>query len=168
MFSLIILLLGSCYPSLPSYELLLQVKSVGKFKETKRTAGISTSDIIMRIVKDYNQYVMRNLDRGYSRKDLGVSYVRVRSCYILCSSDYFSVLPQEVIHCMSFFFLTLRKSGWEWIWDWKNYVRGWRSSKRKLGRRYMYHYAQSLLVLFPYASLTLDEFLIVEILVVLF
>ncbi|XP_004293818.1 PREDICTED: choline-phosphate cytidylyltransferase 1-like [Fragaria vesca subsp. vesca] len=52
------------------------VKSVGKFKETKRTAGISTSDIIMRIVKDYNQYVMRNLDRGYSRKDLGVSYVR--------------------------------------------------------------------------------------------
>ncbi|XP_068324919.1 choline-phosphate cytidylyltransferase 1-like isoform X2 [Pyrus communis] len=52
------------------------VKSVGKFKETKRTDGISTSDLIMRIVKDYNQYVMRNLDRGYSRKDLGVSYVR--------------------------------------------------------------------------------------------
>lgn len=33
----------------------------------------------MRIVKDYNQYVMRNLDRGYSRKDLGVSYVKVRT-----------------------------------------------------------------------------------------
>ncbi|KAF3443500.1 hypothetical protein FNV43_RR13183 [Rhamnella rubrinervis] len=52
------------------------VKAAGKFKETKRTDGISTSDIIMRIVKDYNQYVMRNLDRGYSRKDLGVSYVK--------------------------------------------------------------------------------------------
>ncbi|XP_050280027.1 choline-phosphate cytidylyltransferase 2-like isoform X1 [Quercus robur] len=52
------------------------VKSAGRFKETKRTDGISTSDIIMRIVKDYNQYVMRNLDRGYSRKDLGVSYVK--------------------------------------------------------------------------------------------
>ncbi|KAK7859738.1 choline-phosphate cytidylyltransferase 1 [Quercus suber] len=52
------------------------VKSIGKFKETKRTDGISTSDIIMRILKDYNQYVMRNLARGYTRKDLGVSYVK--------------------------------------------------------------------------------------------
>ncbi|KAJ0468315.1 putative choline-phosphate cytidylyltransferase [Helianthus annuus] len=52
------------------------VKSIGRFKETKRTEGISTSDIIMRIVKDYNNYVMRNLDRGYSRRDLGVSYVK--------------------------------------------------------------------------------------------
>lgn len=52
------------------------VKSVGKFKETKRTHGISTSDIIMRLLKDYNQYAMRNLARGYTRKDLGVSYVK--------------------------------------------------------------------------------------------
>ncbi|KFK42875.1 hypothetical protein AALP_AA1G050200 [Arabis alpina] len=52
------------------------VKKAGRFKETKRTEGMSTSDIIMRIVKDYNQYVMRNLDRGYSREDLGVSFVK--------------------------------------------------------------------------------------------
>lgn len=52
------------------------VKSAGKFKETKRTDGVSTSDVIMRILKGYNEYVMRNLDRGYTRKDLGVSYVK--------------------------------------------------------------------------------------------
>ena len=46
----------------------LEVKSIGKFIETKRAEDISTSDIIMRIPKDYNEYVMRNLSRGYRRK----------------------------------------------------------------------------------------------------
>lgn len=43
------------------------VKKLGKFKETKRTDGISTSDIIMRILKDRDMYLLRNLKRGYKR-----------------------------------------------------------------------------------------------------
>lgn len=40
---------------------------------------MSTSDLILRILKDYNEYVLRNLSRGYSRKDLGISALKVRA-----------------------------------------------------------------------------------------
>lgn len=83
--------------------------------ETKRTDGISTSDIIMRIVKDYNEYVMRNLARGYTRKDLGVSYVKACSHLLFFYEVVIIIFIQKVIS----FNLSHsnRKSGSEHTWD---------------------------------------------------
>ena len=46
------------------------------FRATQRTEGISTSDIILRIIKDYDMYIERSLLRGYDRKDIGISSIK--------------------------------------------------------------------------------------------
>lgn len=52
------------------------VKDLGKFHPIKRTEGISTSDLILRIVKDYDAYVRRNLSRGFSAQDMNISFMK--------------------------------------------------------------------------------------------
>lgn len=55
------------------------LKEAGKFRTIKRTDGISTSDLINRILSQYNDYVKRNLARGYSGKQMNIGFVKVRA-----------------------------------------------------------------------------------------
>ena len=51
-------------------------KKLGKFKATQRTKGISTTDVVGKILKNKEIYYIRNIKRGVSREKLGMSRVR--------------------------------------------------------------------------------------------
>jgi len=50
------------------------MKKAGRFIATLRTEGISTSDLLTRILKDREEYYERNLKKGISRKQMNLNY----------------------------------------------------------------------------------------------
>lgn len=64
------------YQSTESGDVYAFVKAQGRFLPTQRTEGISTSDLITRIVRDYDKFLRRNLERGVSAKELNISFLK--------------------------------------------------------------------------------------------
>jgi len=62
------------YGSVGEDDIYTFVKKQGKFLATQRTEGVSTSDLITRILKDREVYIQRNLKRGATRDELNVSW----------------------------------------------------------------------------------------------
>lgn len=64
------------YASTESDDVYKPIKEKGMFLATQRTEGISTSDIITKIIRDYDKYLMRNFARGATRQELNVSWLK--------------------------------------------------------------------------------------------
>ncbi|KAJ5243740.1 hypothetical protein N7489_003836 [Penicillium chrysogenum] len=57
-------------------DIYAPIKEQGKFLVTQRTEGVSTTGIITRVVRDYDQYISRQFKRGASRQELNVSWLK--------------------------------------------------------------------------------------------
>lgn len=56
-----------------SNDIYKWIKDDGRFCATQRTEGVSTSDLITRIIKNYDMYIRRQLSRGVEAKDLNIN-----------------------------------------------------------------------------------------------
>ncbi|KAJ9273460.1 hypothetical protein DTO271D3_2523 [Paecilomyces variotii] len=57
-------------------DIYAPIKAQGKFLATQRTEGVSTTGIITKIVRDYDKYIARQFQRGASRQELNVSWLK--------------------------------------------------------------------------------------------
>lgn len=63
----------------PVRDIYAEVKRAGKFRATQRTEGVSTTDVIVKILKNYEDYVYRSLNRGVRPEDLNIGHVKANS-----------------------------------------------------------------------------------------
>lgn len=73
-------------------------KKRGMFLETLRTEGISTSDIIVRIISQYDTFIRRNLARGYTGKEMNVPFMKEQSIKLDMAVDKIKGKVEHEVH----------------------------------------------------------------------
>lgn len=61
------------YPYGDMADLYQPIKDAGRFLATERTEGISTTDIIVRIIRDIDFYIKRNINKGCTAEELNIT-----------------------------------------------------------------------------------------------
>mmetsp|Transcript_27719 Transcript_27719/g.95921 ORF Transcript_27719/g.95921 Transcript_27719/m.95921 type:complete len:352 (-) Transcript_27719:125-1180(-) len=84
-----------CHDALPygapgtdaTADIYYPFKVTGRFWETQRTEGVSTSELIIRIIKDYDEFVRRNLSRGHSASEMNVPFMKEKALQLDMAFD---------------------------------------------------------------------------------
>ncbi|KAI3385033.1 hypothetical protein SNEBB_005682 [Seison nebaliae] len=100
------------YSAEGSNDIYAELKRKGMFAATNRTVGISTSDIICSIVKNYDLFARRNLSRGYTADELNVGFFKEKKFLI---QDKFDELKGTINE--------YREDGKEFVKKWEDHSR---------------------------------------------
>lgn len=110
-------------------DIYKEIKEKGYFVATERTEGISTSCLVARLVRDYDIYVRRNLARGYSAKELNVSFLSEKKFRLQnkideikhksrkVKGDFIQKWEEKSNEFVRAFLMLFGRDHWSQIWD---------------------------------------------------
>merc|ERR1712226_1101670 len=109
-----------------SEDIYKWLKDSGRFCATQRTEGVSTSDLITRVVKDYDTYIKRQLSRGIPPNELNVNKLKAAT---IKTGIAYNKIKGEIKDKTNEIISSWRDRSHEWFED---FLRNYHSRNRRL------------------------------------